>query len=168
MTRRYWLYGGVIAVLVAVNLGRWWLHGGAGSGTSASPSPAFLANDFRLRANVPATGEARRNLFAPLATDLAVVRPARTMRAPQAAPPPAVLSDVPSAAAASLGRLRLLGVVFRGGKAQAYLALDKQSVIAHSGDTVFGQFTVDTVTVDAVELRHLESNILRRIPVSGK
>ena len=67
-----------------------------------------------------------------------------------------------------LGRLRLLGVVFHAGKRQAYLAQDKENCIAASGDTVFGQYAVDGITVDAVQLRDLKTNMTRRIPISGK
>lgn len=77
-------------------------------------------------------------------------------------------ADAQTAAAASLGRLRLLGVVFRAGQGQAYLGLDRDSVIAQRGDTVFGQFTVEGVAVEAVELRHIQTNTIRRIPVSGR
>ena len=170
MKRRYLVYGSVIAALVLVNLVRWSLPGGPGGDRSAARGTAWAAQDFRLRANVPAAREARRNLFAPQAAAPAAARVTRPVRPAPIARPAAPLvapADMRSATA-PLGRLRLLGVVFREGHGQAYLALEKDSVLARRGDTVFGHFTVDKVTVDAVELSDLEKKTTRRIPVSGR
>lgn len=166
--RRYLAYTGVIVVLLLVNLVRWWQHGTGGP--SAAQDTVLTAQDFRLRANVPMPAAVRRDLFA---SSTAAARPAAApvVRAPRVAPtvrrvePPAPVAETQAAA---LGRLRLLGVVFRGGRGQAYLALERDKAMAYAGENVFGQFTVDRVTVDAVQLRDLKNNTIRRIPVSGK
>lgn len=171
MNRRYSVYVGLIALLVVVNLGRWWLHSGNGADESAARSKVFLPEDFRVRVNFPAAGETRRNLFQPMGAaptmPLAHARQAVAKAVPP--PPPADPAQVEAEAARSrLGKLKLLGVVFRVGKGQAYLSQGRESVIALVGDTVFGQFVIDKVTVEAVELRDLKTNTNRRIPVSGK
>lgn len=176
MNRRYQLYVGAIALLAAVNVGRWALHGATAE--QAARERALLAEDFRLRVDVPNGAGHGRDLFAPgggngtahpggrfgarrgftgkpLAQRMAVL--------PASAPDPAQLM-----AQNGLGRLRLLGVVFHAGKRQAYLAQDKENCIAATGDTVFGEYAVDGITVDAVQLRDLKTNMTRRIPVSGK
>lgn len=119
-----------------------------------------------MRVDFPAAVEPRRNLFQPRGSTY----PTNTTHARQVVAQPPVIAGQNEAEAADsrLGKLKLLGVVFRGGEGQAYLALDKESVIAHAGDTVFGQFVVVKIIVDAVELRDLKSNLTRRIPVSGK
>lgn len=170
MKRRYSIYLGLIALLVAANLGRVWLHSGNGSEESVAHGKVFLPGDFRLRMDFPAAGEPRRNLFQPMSMTPRMtpthVRQAKLKTVTQ--PPIKPEQSEAELAAGRLAKLKLLGVVFRAGKGQAYLALDKESVIAFNGGTVFGQFAVDKVAVDAVELRDLKTNTTRRIPVSGK
>ncbi len=176
MNRRYQVYLGVIAFLVLVILGRLWLNSGkvfVGKDTGeAAHGVVFLPEDFRLHVDVHVANGPHRDLFqaqggTPLPhTDHA--RPA-TVKVKAATLPPANPAQTGGQPADSaLGQFKLLGVVFRGGKGQVYLAFDKDSVMAHAGDTVLGQFAVDRVAVDAVELRDLKTNTIRRIPVSGK
>ncbi len=169
--RRHWAYAALIALLVLGNLLRWGVTAWGDRAQASAGAAAFEARDFELRANVPAPAEPRRNLFAPQA---AMQVPAMSRAAQrsasvrtQAAPPP-VPSEASSATGGGLERLRLLGVVFREGRGQAYLALDKTSVIAQGGDTVFGRYAVDRIGVDAVELRDLNTHNTRKIPVSGR
>lgn len=170
MKRRYSIYLGLIALLVAINLARLWLYSGKVREDTVVHGKVFLPEDFRLRVDLPAAGEPHRNLFQPMS----VTTRAATAHAGQArvkAMKPSPIKPVQNEAEPTvdkLGKLRLLGVVFRAGKGQAYLALDKETVIAFAGNTVFGQFVVARVTVDAVELRDLKTNTIRKIPVSGK
>ncbi len=175
MNRRYAVYLGLIALLVVVILGRGWLNsekraGGLGTEESAARGKIFLPEDFRLRVDIPATIEPHRNLFQPKnGASLMNTTHARQAMVKVVSQPPVNLGQNEAEAAdGRLTKLKLLGVVFRAGKGQIYLALNKESVIAHAGDTVFGQFAVDKVAVDAVELRDLKTNTIRRIPVSGK
>jgi hypothetical protein len=185
MNRRHGIYLGLIALLVVVNLARWWLPAAKEAGASAARSPIFLPQDFRLR-TAPSIVRAAplRDLFQPVdgaairtppRPGSAMAKPARAVRAAQPAPmlpvPAEAVVEVDveiAAAEAELGRLKLLGVVFHAGKGRAYLALDRENIIALAGDTVFGRFAVDKVAVDAVDLRELKTNTSRRIPVSGK
>lgn len=168
MKRRYSIYLGLIAILVAIIIGRWWIHAVKAGGASATHGKIFLPEDFRLRVESSDTLVAqRRNLFQPagkVAMRIPLLRHGRatvnTVVQPQ-------LKQA-EAADAEFGKLKLLGVVFHAGRAQAYLALDKENVIALAGDTIFGRFSVDEVGVDAVNLRDLKTNLSRRIPVSGK
>lgn len=172
MTRRYAVYLGLIALLVVVNLGRLWLHSASGAEGAAARGKVMLPEDFRVRVNFPAAGgEIRRNLFQPMGaapgTAATHGRPtlARSVTLPSLINP---AQNEAEGAGSRLGKLKLLGVVFRNGKGQAYLGQDKESAIAQAGDTVFGQFAIDKVAVEAVELRDLKTNTSRRIPVSGK
>jgi hypothetical protein len=174
MNGRYRIYLGLIALLAAVNVGRWVFAGA--STAPGSREGTLLAEDFRLRVDVPGAAGHGRNLFAaeggaatpenfgggPAGKRGLNARPVMKI-APVSAPDPAQVM-----AASGLGKLRLLGVVFHGGKRQAYLGQDKENAIAAAGDTVFGQYAVDAISVDAVELRDLKTNLTRRIPVSGK
>lgn len=186
MSRRHSIYLGLIALLVVVNLWRAWLPAADEAGAAADRSPVFLAEDFHLRAAPPiARAAPRRDLFRPVdgaafratppRSGPAIAKPARAVRTALPAPvasvaaEPAVEVDPEMAAAdAEFGRLKLLGVVFHAGNKRAYLARNKENIIALAGDTVFGRFAVDRIDVDAVELRELKTNTSRRIPVSGK
>ncbi len=174
MNRRYPVYIGLIAFLVLILLGRSGLNSAKVAGgietDSAASGKALLPDDFKLRMDLPVASEPRRNLFQPKGTvpvmDTNHVRPAKVRVA--TLPPVNPGQNEATAADSALGSLKLLGVVFRGGKGHVYLALNKENVIAHVGDTVLGQFAVDRIAVDAVELRDLKTNTMRRIPVSGK
>jgi hypothetical protein len=174
MNRRYQIYLGVIAFLVLVILGRLWLNSGKvfvrkDSGEAAH-GVVFLPEDFKLHVDFYVANGPHRDLFqaqgGTLLTHTEHARPATVKAAKLLPANPAQTGGQPADSA--LGQFKLLGVVFRGGKGQVYLASDRDSVMAHAGDTVLGQFAVDKVAVDAVELRDLKTNTIRRIPVSGK
>ncbi len=169
MRRRYLAYGGVIAVLLVANLGRWWLHGGE-TGPAVAPGRLDDEAAFRLRANVPQPGEVKRNLFAPQAAGPRAGPPTRPVPAVAAPQPVAAAAVAPEAppADASLGRIRLLGVVLREGQPQAYLALERHSLIARQGEAVFGRYVVERIGVDGVEMRELATQGRRSIPVLGR
>lgn len=168
MNRRYYIYVGLIALLVVINLGRWWLVSENDDEASAASSRVFQPEDFRLLVDLPATGNPRRNLFQQHSGAKRLM-PTQNKPASVVAQAPELPGQIEADAAAdALGKLRLLGVVFRSGRGQAYLAMEKENVIAFAGDRVLGQFIVDKVDLDAVELRDLKSNINRRVPVSGK
>lgn len=169
MTWRHKIYLGVIALLGAINLGRWWLPEAPWQQGSRPVANRYAPEDFQLHADSGAVrNTARRNLFEPagrseggLILRTKSVSAAVKLQAPSL-PTPA------ETAGADLSRLKLLGVVFRAGAGQAYLAHDRESVLAHNGDTVFGHYAVEQIQVDAVDLKDLNTNLSRRIPVSGK
>lgn len=177
MNPRYRIYVGAIALLAAVNLGRWVLHGATGERAASERTP--LAQDFRLHVDVPNGVGRGRDLFAGAGsvagwTGSGGAFSVRRRVARRPVVKKVALQPVSAPGAAQLmaqnglSRLRLLGVVFHAGKRQAYLAQDKENCIAAAGDTIFGQYIVDKVTVDAVQLRDIKTNMTRRIPVSGK
>ncbi|HEY6095567.1 MAG TPA: hypothetical protein VIU93_11510 [Gallionellaceae bacterium] len=168
MSRRYAAYLALIALLVAVNAVRW-MHGMPWDTRNSAATEAYAEEDFRLHAGQPAALNAsRRNLFEPAGRASGVapkqIKPAAKAAPVQvAAPSPTMDTD-----GAGLAKLKLLGVVFRAGAGQAYLAQDRESVLVHNGDTAFGRFAVEQILVDAVDLRDIKTNLSRRIPVSGK
>jgi hypothetical protein len=172
MTRRYAIYIGFIALLAAINLGRWWLHGSPWEKTTNVHSKSYAPEDFLLRADSGAPLSApRRDLFDPAGRTSAnpAIRAAKhaAVVAEAKRQTPAV-NGATEEAGAELARFKLLGVVFRAGAGQAYLGHDRENVMAHSGDTVYSHFVVDNILVDAIDLRDLKTNLSRRIPISGK
>lgn len=179
MSRRYAIYLGLIALLAAINLGRWWLHAATEGRRAAESGKTFAPEDFRLRVGAATAPDgARRDLFQPFSRGMSMTpqpekpRASKAVTRAQAQPQPQAQAlpqpTEAEAAGAALGKLRLLGVVFRAGNWRAYLGLDKENIIALAGETVFGRFVVEKIGVDAVDLRDLKTNISRRIPVSGK
>lgn len=169
MNRRYSIYFGLIALLIAANFVRVWLDSGEVAGETVAHGKEFLPEDFRLHVDLPATGEPQRNLFLPQGAPRIITAHAKPARVKAVTQTPATLEkNEADLAVDRLAKLKLLGVVFRGSKGQAYLGQDKESVIAFAGDTVFGQFVISKIFVDAVELKDLKTNTIRRIPVSGK
>ncbi len=169
MNGRYRLYYLAIALLVLVNLGRWvWVS--LSTGSAPRGVQAFEPGDFQLRLSSPAAqATLRRDLFQPLDAARAVTASERSVRRPLTqVQTPVPLAPPASPADDRISRLRVLGVVMREGRAQAYLALDKSSAMAYAGDTVFERFVVGRIDVDAVELRSMDGSTLRKIPISGK
>lgn len=167
MKRRYTVYLVVIALLGAANLARLWIGSGENGADLSARGQAYFPEDFRLLAGNPAAAGSRRNLFQPGGQAERPVKSANRMPVKTQAQAPVSHNQV-EAQAEMLDNVRLLGVVFRAGKAQAYIGLDKESVIAQAGDTVLGRFVVDKIEVEAVELRDIRDNTKRRVPVSGK
>jgi hypothetical protein len=174
MKRKYSIYVVLIALLAAVNLWRWWPAGTGASEGRAPHNKVVLPEDFRLRVDAPlAPGAFRRDLFQAghgmAATMIGLGHAAHVAAKPPAPSVPAFSQPAQAETAdAELAKFKLLGVVFRAGRGHAYLALDKENMMAISGETLLGRFAVDKVAVDGVELRDLRTNTSRRIPVSGK
>lgn len=172
MKRRHAPYFAVILVLLLVNVARWTLQ--AESGDRPVGERAFMPEDFRLHVDVPdADSSAARDLFSGVhasGTSLEHAASVRHIRVQAAVKTPSLPLPVSAASSpqATAPNLRLLGVVFHGGKRQAYVAQDKENVIASAGETIFGQYEVSNISIDAVELKDIRSNITTRIPVSGK
>ena len=86
-------------------------------------------------------------------------------------PEPTVRTDVQVQAAVAdseIDRLKLLGIVFHDNKRKAFLALDKQRVIADVGDLVYGRYLLREIAVDSATLVDTNDNLPKTILVSGK
>lgn len=67
-----------------------------------------------------------------------------------------------------IDRLKLLGIVFHGQKKQAFLAWDRQRVIANVGDLVYGRYLLREIAVDSATFVDTNDNLQKIIIVSGK
>ncbi len=97
-------------------------------------------------------------------------RPATTQRTTTSPvePPKSAAQKEEEVARAELAKIRLLGVVVREGKAQAYLAQGADTYLAFEGDTVANRFVVESAAEDSVTLKDQILNIRGRIPISGR
>ncbi|HLY95649.1 MAG: hypothetical protein ACM3W8_07410 [Sideroxydans sp.] len=159
----------VIALLVLANLWRMLSAGHPAEG-SRPTADGISAADLIVNAAFAeggSLGPMRRDVFQAKVRE---ERPAtvQMVATSRAEPPKSPAQMEQEAARTELSRIRLLGVVVREGKAQAYLAQGGETYLAFKGDTVANRFVVESVEVDSVELSDSKVNIRGRIPISGR
>lgn len=171
MKPRYLLLGLAVLLLAGLNVLRWmWTDKPAPTRAAAS---IYAAEEFRLRTGVAAAGHERsgRDLFRPKLPPPApapkVVTP--PPEPPPAGPPPKTPEQLAEEAARDeLRQLKLVGVVFRGGKGQAYVVKGDQAYLVHAGEKVGERFRVEAIAADGIQLIDPASRVNGQIPVSGK
>jgi hypothetical protein len=163
-----------VAALAGLNAWRW-----AGSTPDAqqqrngASTPGISAADFRLKVGAATTSEppsGARDLFAPkLALPTLRAKVAALPAGLPAAPPAKTPQELAEEAArAEIGQIKLVGVVFRDGKGQAFLVKGEQVFMVQAGARVGERFRVEAISADNVELRDPATHVAGQIPVSGK
>ncbi len=169
MTRRHVVFVSMILLLLGVNLWYWWPR------TREIPRIAtvsavrgFQIEDFELKIPRGVGDELvkpRRDLFQP---KLAAVSPSLKKTSGPPVPPPKTPEQLEEEAArAEFAQIKLVGVVFRGDRGQAFLTKGDQVYLAFPGDKVGERFMVETVATDTVQLKDPKTNVTGRIPISG-
>ena len=163
-----------IALLAALNLWRWLPGGGPARERAAEGAPRMRAEDFRLRVGL-AAADARhggRDLFRMrLPPPPPAPKPVITVKVeePPPGPPPKTPEQVAEEAArAECGQIRLVGVVFRGERGQAFLVKGDQVYMVQSGGKVGERFQVESIRPDSIQLKDPATRVTGSIPVSGK
>jgi Tfp pilus assembly protein PilP len=88
---------------------------------------------------------------------------------PPPGPPPKTPEEIAEEAArAELGQLRLVGVVFRGEKGQAFLVKGDQLYMVQTGGRVGDRFQVESIRPESIQLKDPATRVTGSIPVSGK
>jgi hypothetical protein len=173
MKRRYLLLGLAVFLLGVLNLWQWKSPEGPGRGRSSAPAGSLRPDDFQLRVGLAAAESARsgRDLFQmrlppPPPPPVKVVE---TKAEPPPGPPPKTPEQLAEEAArAELGQIKLVGVVFRGEKGQAFLVKGDQVYMVHAGGRVGERFHVEAIRPDSIQLRDPATRVSGQIPVSGK
>jgi hypothetical protein len=171
MNRRSQVFSASVALLVIVNVWRWWPQTDGTPVPLSAPVGVFRPDDFRLKIeSEPATGltSASRDLFR---LRLPPPPPVKKVEAPPSPPPPPPKTPeqlAEEAAHAELALIQLVGVVFRGSKGQAFLVKGDQIFMANTGDRVGERFRVESITTDGVLLKDPVTQVSGQIPVSGK
>lgn len=168
MKRRQILLLAGVCALVLLNTWRYWpkteVQAGARVAASAR-AQALKAEEFVLRV-LPAVEVAPmlRDIFQPQA--VVTTRGARTPATP--APPLKSAEEIEKETAqAELMQIKCVGIVSRGGRAQAFLLIDGQSVVATEGDKVGGRFVVNKVMSESVILGDPRTQVVGEVVVSG-
>ncbi len=169
MSRQQKLFA-LVVVLVAANL---WSRSSAHRPASEqrdSTGEGVSVADLTVNAAFTGSrsaGPMHRDIFQTRAREERPATLQKTVASP-AEPRKSAAQMEEEAARAELAKIRLLGVVVREGKAQAYLAQGAETYLAFEGDTVGGRFVVESVAVDSVELKDRMLNIRGRVPISGR
>jgi hypothetical protein len=171
MKLRYLLLGLAVLLLAGLNVLRWMSTDKPARARVAAN--VYAAEDFRLRTGAAAAERDRssRDLFrpklppAPPAPKVVVAPP----ESPPAGPPPKTPEQLAEEAARDeLRQLKLVGVVFRGGKGQAFVVKGDQAYLVHAGEKVGERFRVEAIAPDGIQLIDPASRVNGQIPVSGK
>lgn len=170
MNRRSLIFGAV-ALLAAINVWRWWPQTGGSSAPLSAPVGGFRPDDFRLRIEpVSAAGpsSAGRDLFRLRLPPPPPPPPVKNVEVPPPPPPKTPEQLAEEAARAEFAQIRLVGIVFRSGKGQAFLVKGNQIFMANTGDKVGDRFRVEEIKTDSVMLKDPATQVSGQIPVSGK
>ena len=174
MKPRYVALSVGVALLAALNLWRWAPSGAPAAERAAAVASRLRPEDFRLRVGLAAaeTAPGSRDLFRmrlppappppPKAVEVRVEEP------PPGPPPKTPEQIAEEAARAEFGQIRLVGVVFRGEKGQAFLVKGEQVYMVGTGGRVGERFQVESIRPDSIQLKDPATRITGSIPVSGK
>ena len=175
MKLRYLLLVVAIALLGALNLWLWAPAGGPGRERPAAAGGGLRAEDFNLRVGFATQDSARggRDLFRmrlpPPPPAPPVMPVAVKVEEPPPGPPPKTAEEVAEEAArAEFGQLRLVGVVFRVERGQAFLVKGDQLYMVQTGGKVGDRFQVESIRPDSIQLKDPATRVTGSIPVSGK
>lgn len=84
-------------------------------------------------------------------------------------PPPKTPQQLEEdAARAELARIKLVGVVVRDNKPQAFLVNGTETYIVHPGDKAGSRFRVEDIGTDHIRLKDDKTNVVGQVPISGK
>lgn len=157
-------------VLVLLNLWRWvYTATPAVEAERASAGQASSARDFVVRAYQdeklpPAT----RNPFQPKIVAVAKAAPKPLPPPPPPGPAPKTAEELEAdLARTELAAIKLVGVVFKNDKPQAFLVKGDQVFLAIAGEKVAGRFTVDSITGDSVTLSDPKTAVSGRLSMAG-
>lgn len=168
MKRPHVIYGALAVSLVALNVWRW-----LPSQPDAAPLPArqeLLAPadlDLRVTAIAAEVVPVRRDLFQERAAPAR--RPeGRTVVVKPAGPPPKSAEELAmEQAQAEFDSIKVIAIVFQDGVGQTFVSLGDNSQIVGVGDALSVRFKVETISVDAVELRATDGTVDGRIALTG-
>ena len=159
MKNRRILIIAAVVILAGLNLWRWWP-----AAEKPASRQAKIAADVPLRVEdftiqgLPSgkTGPALRDLFQPKRP---VAVKAVLPKQPPGPPPKTPEELEREAAQAELAQFRCMGLVFRGGKAQALITAGSQSYMVGAGEQVGKRFVVDKIEADGVWLKDPNTGI---------
>jgi hypothetical protein len=161
----------VIALLVLANLGRWYFAG-LPIEESHTKSEVISATELMLNTSLAEGGNVQamqRDLFRIQTRQREkIAAPVLKQVKLHTAPVKTAVQLEQEAAQNDLSRIKLLGVVVRKGKAQAYMSKGTDTFLVYAGDMFANRYKVERVTLDSAEIFDQKVNIRQTIVLSGK
>lgn len=167
MTRRYAFFGLAVALLGILNLWQWQPLGSGKEEPQATVRADFRVEDFQLKMapiTIQPDGRARDLFHAPLPVPPAAIKKVETPP-----PPPKTTEQLAEEAArAELAQIKLVGVVFRGDRGEAFLVVRDQLHMVRAGEKIGGRFHVEAIRQDSIQVKDPVTQVSGQIPISGK
>ena len=172
MSRRGLYLAVAVLGLVLLNWWQWSAPTAKRERRADAVASVLRAADFELRAGArtPEGGASSRNIFQPRAAPA----PKPVVKVVEAPPPPpgpapkTAEQVAEEAARDELRQIKLVGVVFREGKGQAFLVKGDQVYLVHTGGAVGERFRVESIAPDGIQLTDPASRVQGQLPVMGK
>lgn len=172
------LLAGVLALLIA-NLWQWWPRDARETGAAGALPRAVRDGELQLHGAQAARGRGpQRDLFrpaqavaarAPVAISAhASVSTGAQGKGNAAGPAKAAPPSPEEMARAEIARIKVIGVVFRKGRYEAYLTHGDMNHIAYEGARIEGRYVVEAIGPDSVRIRDERANVTNEIPVLGR
>lgn len=175
MNRRAQGMAAAVLLLLVANVWHWSTGRAATpSRPAARPMPALRPDDLVLSVALQAAKlePMRRDPFAAPAAAAPVEpepEPPPQAPLPPEEPPPKTAEEVArETAQRELSELRLVGIVFREGRGQAYLVRSDEVFLVAAGDRLGERFRVEKISSDHVELRDPDTQVSGRVSVNGE
>lgn len=162
LNRRHLILAALTLLLLTINVVYWWPPSAEGPKMDRqSTAENFRLEDFMVRAQplteAPDTAT-RRDLFHPKPV-VAVAK------GNQPLPPQRVEQEV---ARTELAQIKLVGIVIRANKPQAFLTSGTETYMVYVGDPVGNRFRVEDIGIDNIRLKDTTTNVIGNIPILGK
>jgi Tfp pilus assembly protein PilP len=161
----------VIALLVLANIVRWYIASRPveeATYRSELIAPAELMVNSSL-AEAEGIQAMHRDLFKiRIRQREQIAKPVMKKVKPLAAPQKTPQQLEFETAQNELSRIKLLGVVVRKGKTQAYISKGTDTYLVYAGDMFANRYKVERVTLELVEIFDEKVNIRQSIALSGK
>lgn len=158
-----------IAVLVALNVWRWWPRQHGAANNFAAFSAGFRTEDFEVKA-LPADAKTpmARDIFHPRRITVAkpVTKPAPAIALVPPPKPPEVLAR--ENAQTEFAQMRCVGISVRDKRIQAYLITGGEPALVSAGDKAGSRFIVEKIVPEGVVVKDPETGVGGQIAVSGK
>lgn len=165
MTNRIKLMLAVVAVLVGVNIWRWWPQAESPErSTAAADARVTDVFDLRLAGHESLdnkAGRIKRDLFAPVS----VTKPVVEVKKPVVKPvkKPREIQSQQNRILKELEEFQLMGILLRNGIKRAFLTRKEENFTVTRGDRIDKIYIVDDVTLTSVTLSEAESRISKKI-----
>lgn len=162
LNRRHFLLAALTLLLLTINVVYWWPPSTEEPKMNRqSTAENFRPEDFMVRAQpLPESPDSttHRDLFHPKPV-------VGVAKGNQPLPPQRMEQE---ATRAELAQLKLVGIVIRANRTQAFLTSGTETYLVTVGDPVGHRFRVEDIGIDNIRLKDTKTNVTGTIPLLGR